>query len=251
MAVVVTRPVQEAQRWAAQLRERGFDPVVLPLIAIGPAPDAQALAMAAAHADDCAAVMFVSAHAVAGFFGAAPAFACARAWAPGPATRQALLEAGVPPERIDAPAEDAAQFDSESLWQQVAGQLRAGDRLLVVRGADAGGSSAGREWLAQQAAAAGAEVAYVAAYRRGLPAWSDAQARQAARAAGDGSWWLFSSSEGARNLATLLPRQDWSRARAVATHPRIVQSVRALGFADVVASRPAIEDVVASIESAR
>jgi uroporphyrinogen-III synthase len=35
----------------------------------------------------------------------------------------------------------------------------------------------------------------------------------------------------------------------VATHPRIVQSVRALGFASVIPSRPAIEDVVASIES--
>jgi uroporphyrinogen-III synthase len=249
VAVVVTRPAQEALRWAAQLRDRGFDPLVLPLIAIAPSPDLQALSQAAAQADDHAAVMFVSAHAVAGFFAAAPTFSRGRAWAPGPATRQALLEAGVPPERIDAPGADAEQFDSESLWQQVAGQLRAGDRLLVVRGGDAASGGAGREWLAQQAAAVGATVHYVAAYRRQLPAWSDAEVQQATRAAGDGSCWLFSSSEGARNLATLLPRQDWSRARAVATHPRIVQSVRALGFASVIASRPAIEDVVASIES--
>ena len=251
MSVVVTRTAQDALRWAAQLREKGFDPLVLPLIAIGPAPDRQALSQTAARADDYAAVMFVSAHAVAGFFAAAPAFSRGRAWAPGPGTRQALLEAGVAPERIDAPAADAAQFDSESLWGQVAGQLRAGDRLLVVRGADAGGNGAGREWLAQQAAGAGATVDHVTAYRRELPAWSEAEVKLAARAAGDGSWWLFSSSEGARNLATLLPRQDWSPARAVATHPRIVQSVRALGFGTVIASRPAFEDVLASIESAR
>lgn len=251
MAVVVTRPAQDALRWAARLRERGFEPVVLPLIDIGPAPDAQALQRAAAQADDHAAVMFVSAHAVQGFFDAAPTFARARAWAPGPATREALLAAGVAPARIDAPAADAGQFDSESLWEQVAGQLRPGDRLLVVRGADAAGRSQGREWLAQQAAAAGARVDHVAAYRRELPAWSDAEVQRASRAAGDGSWWLFSSSEAARNLATLLPAQDWSRARAVATHPRIVQSVRALGFATVLASRPAFEDVVASIESGR
>ncbi|MCC2632989.1 MAG: Hydroxymethylbilane hydrolyase (cyclizing), partial [Ramlibacter sp.] len=137
MAVVVTRPAQDALRWADQLRGRGFEPLVLPLIAIGPAPDAQALQQAAAQADDHAAVMFVSANAVQGFFAAAPAFARARAWAPGPATRDALLAAGVAPARIDAPAADAGQFDSESLWEQVAGQLRPGDRLLVVRGADA------------------------------------------------------------------------------------------------------------------
>lgn len=250
MAVVVTRPAQEGLRWATQLRERGFEPLVLPLIAIAPAPDPQALSRAAARADEHAAVMFVSANAVQGFFAAAPAFSRARAWAPGPATRQALLEAGVPPGRIDAPAAEAEQFDSESLWQQVSGQLHAGDRLLVVRGADAAGGSAGREWLAQQAAAAGARVDHVAAYRRELPAWSESEVQQATRAAGDGSWWLFSSSEGARNLAMLLPPQDWSRARAVATHPRIVQSVRALGFGGVIASRPAFEDVVASIESA-
>ncbi|MEJ5991004.1 uroporphyrinogen-III synthase [Ramlibacter sp. PS3R-8] len=249
MPVVVTRPAQDALRWAAQLRERGFDPVVLPLIAIGPAPDLQALRKVAAQADEHAAVMFVSAHAVQGFFAAAPAFSKGRAWAPGPATREALLAAGVASARIDAPAHDAGQFDSESLWQQVAGQLRPGDRLLVVRGADTEGRSQGREWLAQQAAAAGARVAHVAAYRRELPTWSDADVQQGIRAAADGSWWLFSSSEAARNLATLLPRQDWSRARAVATHPRIVQSVRALGFATVLASRPAFEDVVASIES--
>jgi uroporphyrinogen-III synthase len=250
VAVVVTRPAQDALHWAAQLRERGFEPLVLPLIAIGPAPDLQALSQAAAQADGHAAVLFVSAHAVQGFFAARGPLARARAWAPGPGTRQALLQAGVAPERIDAPAEDAGQFDSESLWRQVAGQLRAGDRLLVVRGADAGGASVGREWLAQQAVAAGARVDHVAAYRRELPAWTDAEVQQATRAAGDGSWWLFSSSEAARNLATLLPRQDWSRARAVATHPRIVQSVQALGFATVIASRAAFEDVVASIESA-
>jgi uroporphyrinogen-III synthase len=129
--------------------------------------------------------------------------------------------------------------------------LRPGARLLVVRGADATGRSQGREWLAQQAEAAGAHVEYVAAYRRELPDWSDADRGRARQAAADASWWLFSSSEAARNLATLMPRQDWSRARAVATHPRIAESVSQLGFGRVVASRPALDDVVASIESAR
>ena len=251
MAVVLTRPQPEAERWAARLRERGIPSLVLPLIAIGPAPDAQALRHAAAQADAYDAVMFVSANAVQGFFATAPVFARVRAWAPGPATRDALRAAGVAAERIDTPAADAPQFDSESLWQQVQGQLRAGGRLLLVRGGDAQGRSQGRDWLAQQLAARGAQVDTVLAYVRQPPAWDGEQRAAAVRAAQDGSLWLFSSSEAAGNLRALLPGQDWSRARAVATHPRIAEAVQTLGFGTVDASRPDFEHVVASIESRR
>ena len=162
MAVVLTRPSQEAQRWAARLREHGHEPLVLPLLAIAGPPDPGVLQRAAADADHYAAVMFVSANAVQGFFACKPPFARARAWAPGPATGEALRSAGVPAERIDAPAADAGQFDSESLWEQVDGQLHAGDRLLLVRGADGEGRSQGRDWLAQQLAARGVAVDTVA-----------------------------------------------------------------------------------------
>lgn len=249
MAVVVTRPAQEALRWADDLRARGLAPLVLPLIAIGPPPDADALRAAAGRADQYQAVMFVSTNAVHGFLAAGGTLARARAWAPGPATRDALLAAGVGPDRIDAPGADAAQFDSEALWQRVGAQLGPGARLLVVRGADAQGRSHGRDWLTQQAEAAGASVDHVSAYRRQLPAWSEAERAAARQAAEDGSCWIFSSSEAAANLRALLPAQDWSKARAVATHPRIAQAVRALGFGRVDTVRPGLAEVVASIES--
>ena len=251
MAVVVTRPQPEAARWAARLRERGLQAIVLPLLAIGSPPDAEPLRRAASAASEYRAVMFVSANAVQGFFALRPDFAGPRAWAPGPATHDALLAAGVPAARIDARAQDAGQFDSESLWQQVGDQLQAGDRLLLVRGADAQGRSQGREWLAQQLAARGVVVDTVVAYCRALPAWSKEEHAQAAHCAVDASLWLFSSSEAAGNLAQLLPQQDWSRARALATHPRIAEAVRALGFASVDACRPGYEEVLASIESHR
>lgn len=249
MAVVVTRPRPEALRWAADLRARGLQPLVLPLIAIGPAPDPQALRAAAARADDCAAVMFVSPNAVQGFLQAGGTLTRARAWAPGPGTRDALLTAGIAAERIDAPGPEAAQFDSEALWQRVHGQLGPGRTLLVVRGADAQGRSQGRDWLTQQAEAAGARVEHVSAYRRQPPAWTHDERAAARGAAQDGSCWLFSSSEAAANLRALLPDQDWSRSRAVATHPRIAEAVRALGFARVDTVRPGLAEVVASIES--
>ena len=251
MAVVVTRPQPEATRWAARLREVGVAAIELPLLAIVPPLDAGPVRAVAASLHAYRAVMFVSANAVQGFFAIASGWTGARAWAPGPATSEALHAAGVPAACIDAPAHDAAQFDSESLWQQVHGQLNAGDRLLLVRGADAEGRSQGREWLAAQLAARGVRVDTVAAYRRTVPTWREDERALARRCATDGSVWLFSSSEAAAHLAQLAPGQDWSGARAVATHPRIQEAVRALGFAVVQASRPAFDDVVASIKSQR
>lgn len=253
MRVVVTRPAQEAQRWLEQLRARGHDAIALPLIAIGPAPDSDALLRARRRLPDYAAAMFVSANAVQGWMAPGPLpwpLGQPRAWAPGPGTRDALLAAGVPAAAIDAPAADAGQFDSETLWAQVRGQLRDGQRLLLVRGAGADGRSAGREWLSQQLEAAGVQVDAVTAYVRSVPAWTPAQRALAQQAASDGAVWLFSSSEAAGNLARLLPPQDWQAARAVATHPRIAQAVRELGFGAVRESRPSLTEVLASIESA-
>jgi len=253
MKVIVTRPAREAAPWAERLREHGHEALVLPLLAITPAPDVESLRDAWQTLARYGAVMFVSANAVQGFFAAGSSWPAdgPRAWAPGPATGESLREAGVPADQIDSPAADAAQFDSESLWAEVRGQLAPGSRLLLVRGAAGEGRSQGREWLSQQLAAGGVGVDEVLAYARGVPAWTAAETAAARAAAGDGACWLFSSSEAARNLAQLLPGQDWSAARALATHPRIAQAVRALGFGYVQQCRPGLSDVVASIESTR
>jgi len=263
--VIVTRPAREAARWVEQLHARGLAAAALPLIAIGActAPAAQAaLDRARAQLDRYRAAMFVSGNAVDYFFGQkehpaqdliAPLATKTRAWAPGPGTVQALLRAGVPRERIDSPAPDAPQFDSEALWQQVAPQVRAGDCILIVRGAAAGaapGPGQGRDWLAHQIAQAGAQTDFVVAYTRGSVQFTPEQTALAQAAAGDGSWWLLSSSEALTHLASALPGLALQAARALATHPRIAQAARAAGFGQVRECRPALDDVVASIESA-
>lgn len=245
MRVLVTRPLRDAQRWAQALATRGLDAAVLPLIDIVPVDDAPLAQALTAYR----AVMFVSGNAVSHFLTGAHLPFPSRAWAPGPGTRDALLDAGVDASLIDAPADDAAQFDSESLWQRVGDQVRPGDRVLVVRGRDPQGRNAGRDWLARQIEAAGAQVEFVAVYERRVPRWDTAQQALALRSASDGSVWLFSSSEAVANLHSLLPAQSWQQARAVATHPRIAQAARDAGFAVVCESRPALADVVASIES--
>jgi uroporphyrinogen-III synthase len=254
MRVIVTRPAHDAALWVQTLREHRIDALALPLLTIGPAPDSQALAEAWQAVQRYRAVMFVSANAVQGFFAyhAARAWpADVRAWAPGPGTREALLAVGVQSQAIDAPSPDAPQFDSEALWQQVGGQLRAGDRLLLVQGADAHGRGQGRDWIAQQLQAAGATVDAVVAYARLAPCWDAEQLASGRQAAADGSLWLFSSSQAVAQLDHLLPGVDWSAAKALATHPRIAQAARSLGFGEVRETRPGLADVVASIESAR
>jgi uroporphyrinogen-III synthase len=251
--VVLTRPAQEAGRWADALRARGHEVLELPLIEIAPAPDAKAARQAWEGLDRYDAAMFVSASAVQHFRALAPAVswpAETRAWSTGPGTAHALAAAGVPAGQIDTPPPDAAQFDSEALWARVASQVRPASRVLVVRGAGPDGQVAGRDWLAQRLAEAGASVDTVVAYQRRRPDWSDVQRAQATAAA-DGAVWLLSSSEAVGHLAALLPGVAWARARAIATHERIAQAARDAGFGVVVASRPAVDAVVAALESIR
>lgn len=261
MRVIVTRPEREALQWVASLQARGIDAQALPLIAITPPADTDALEAARTCVTDYHAIMVVSSNAAQHFFNQKTALELTtqalaaiktRVWSPGPGTARALQALGVHAARIDIPALDAAQFDSESLWAEVHGQIGPGSRVLIVRGTEAGAAQqgTGRDWLAQQIQAAGGQVDFVVAYTRGAPDWNAAQQAQARAAAVDGSLWLLSSSQAVDNLRAALGGQDWCQARALATHPRIAQAAQAAGFGSVRECRPALDDVAASIESA-
>ena len=262
--VIVTRPEREAQAWVHDLAAAGLDAQALPLMDIRPVADTSALQTAWQHLGDYAAVMFVSANAVQGFFAARPASAQSfgvadaiktRAWATGPGTAAALQGAGMALACVDSPESDAAQFDSEALWGRVGATLQRGARVLIVRGSDGPKSQAaegvGRDWLAKQIVEAGALVDKVVSYQRVRPVLDAAQMQLAREAAADGSVWLFSSSEALAHLRASLPAQDWRGARAVATHARIAEAVRQAGFGRVVESRPALDYILGSIESMR
>ena len=277
--VLVTRPLHDAKPWVDAFRARGLLAEALPLIGIGPCTDpvahqallkARQLALKPGH---YRAVMFVSGNAVQYFFAQdqTPALDAeallapdTRAWTPGPGTERALLEAGLASLQIDGPSPDAAQFESEALWQNVHGQVRPGDRVLIVRGTSPATApvvgnagmpipstqGAGRDWLAARLREAGAEVELLAVYERQLPPWTAQQLDLARQAASDGSLWLFSSSEAVANLQQLLPQQQWHSGLALTTHERIASKALSAGFGRVLHSRPSLDDVVASIESA-
>jgi uroporphyrinogen-III synthase len=248
--VIVTRPAGEAERWVESLRAAGFDAFALPLIEIAPLDDSAPLDAAWRRIAGYDALMFVSAAAATHFFRAASPDAAAhcRCWATGPGTVRGLREAGVPAASIDAPSADAAQFDSEALWRLVRPRVRAGMRVLIVRGGDASGQPAGRQWLAREIAEAGGFCDEVAAYRRLAPS-PGPEARHVLEASADGSAiWLFSASEAVANLRALAAI-DWRAASAVVTHERIGQAARAAGFGRVRVSRPDLPSLIASIES--
>lgn len=268
--LIVTRPADEAATWVARLCEQGWPAQSLPLIQITEPrqPDAAArLHQLRTQWPQFDALMFVSGAAVQHFFAVehlptATEHTRTRFWAPGPGTARGLVQAlarvGLGADRIDAPPPDAAQFDSEALWPVVAPQLRPGSRVLIVRGvsvsaaaeataAPAGGN--GRDWLIRQCEQAGAQVQTVVAYERHAPDVSDALRTRLNLARGAGSVWLLSSSEALDHLLAADPAADWSAADALVTHPRIAERAQRAGFGHVVQTRPALPDVLRTLES--
>jgi uroporphyrinogen-III synthase len=270
MRVIVTRPGPQAGKWVNALRKAGLDALSLPLIEIAGPPDPQAVRAAWQRLNSFDALMFVSANAVEHFFahrpeGLGPPQTAARVgprlFVTGPGSVAALLRAGAQQASIDAPDAAASQFDSEALWQVVQPQVQPGWRVLIVRGNTDGSSDGegaedsgaakglGRDWFAARLLERGAEVEFLVAYARRAPILGANALALVQVAAGDGSIWLFSSSEAVSNLVALAAGQSWSRARAVATHPRIAQAARDAGFGVVCESRPSELDLLASIES--
>jgi uroporphyrinogen-III synthase len=252
--VIVTRPEREAQSWATALQAQGVRADILPLIQIAPLPDVAALRAAWQQLPRYGAVMFVSANAVRFFMAERPdgldLRAC-RAWSTGPGTQAALLAAGWPTDQIDSPDAHSGQFDSEALWALVAERvpLVAPASVLIVRGADAQGRMAGRDWLAQQLAQAGVQVHQTVAYVRQPPVLSPRQQLRATQAMTDGSWWLFSSSEAAQHLLQACPGLTVGQAKALATHPRIAQRLQQWGWGRVETVPAGLKAQAVSIKS--
>lgn len=231
MRIVVTRPADQAQALVTELQRRGAAAVALPLIDILPADDVQPLQQAWRELPQLACVMFVSANAVGHFMTHKPPGlswpALVLAASTGPGTSAALRAAGISSPVLVEPAGEV--FDSEALWLQLKARPWARTQVMVVRGDE------GRDWLAEQWRAAGAQVRFVTAYRRQLPTL-DSSARAVlheALARPAEHLWMFSSSQALANLRMLAPAADWSASRAVASHARIADAANRLGFGEI------------------
>ncbi len=63
--------------------------------------------------------------------------------------------------------------------------------------------------------------------------------------------WMFSSSEAIDHLQALAPGADWRAGRAVASHPRIAERARALGFGSVALVSPTAVSVANAVSHQR
>lgn len=255
--VILTRPSSDNQAWAEGLQHAGFTVHVWPLIDIAAFNPHPPLADTLSHQPAYQAIMFVSRNAVKHAMASlseAVDWQKTRCWVTGPGSRQALLAAGVPVQAIDAPDDSAAQYDTEALWQVVGPHLKQDQPVLILRGSEAEHSDAssegvGRDWLMRQLQAAGVQVHARAVYQRQCPIWGEQERMQARQAAVDGSVWVFSSSQAVAHLHKLLPALQWTAAKALATHERIAQAARQIGFTQVQVCKPALSALLASLES--
>ena len=251
LTLLVTRPAPQATAWVDKLRDKGLQAEALPLIAIEPITDTMVLRDAWHLLPQRDLAMFVSPNAVTGFFAARPA---ARTWpralraaATGPGTVEALVAAGVPQALCVAPR--AAPFDSTALWAVLQHEDWTGRTALIIRG------DGGRDEFAQALRAGGAKIAFVQAYQRHAPVWSDDE-RTLALSAIDAPGqhvWLLSSAEAIDHLLVLVtalrPGTEWRHSIAVASHPRIAQRARRAGFGRVLEAPPVVDAVLSAVGS--
>lgn len=254
--VVITRPRQQAAPLAEAVAALGRTAVVLPLLEIAPLADPAPLRRVLSGLGQYALAAFVSPNAIDAAFGHLNAWPAEVAIAVvGASSRAALARHGVDEGavRIVSPL-DPACSDSEHLIEALDAALGLdslrGRRVLVVRG------DGGRELLPDALRAAGAEVETVTAYRRALPALSPALAAQLAALLGGANDWIITSSEALRGLVDLAGRldprisvADLQRQRLIVPHPRIAETARALGFAQVALSGSGDERLLAALQS--
>ena len=252
LRLLVTRPQPQADAWVARLRAHRIDAHALPLLTIGAVVDPAALRAAWCELSCYALVMFVSPNAVSHFFAARPGAAAGCAWpagtraaVTGPGSLSSLHAAGVPPAQCVAPPPDAAQFDTNALWEQLRGETWTDRRALVLRG------DGGRDEFAQHLRRAGASVQFLQAYRRGPATLGTAERRLLDSALAQPLrhvWWL-SSAEAVGYLPQLAPGAHWGASCALASHPRIAARARDIGFGRVFDAPPTLDAVLAAIDS--
>ena len=223
LKVLVTRPRDQADGLAQAIVQAGGIPLLFPLLDIAPVEDAAVLQRQVSHLARCDLAIFISPNAVK--FGMAAIATSGLALdmkvaTVGQGSAKALRAAGV--SEVIAPAE---RFDSEGLLALPELQRIAGWRVMIFRG------DGGRELLGDTLKARGAEVEYVACYRRGRPQDNAGELLQAQPDA-----ITVTSSEALGYLWQMLDTEALSVLRDTplfVPHPRIAELARSQGWTEV------------------
>jgi uroporphyrinogen-III synthase len=204
LAVIVTRPARQAERFMALLREHGATAIAFPTLAIEPvALDDAQIRAGALDAFDW--VIYTSANAVEQSIRQLGRPGKSRVGAIGRATARALADAGI---TANAVPEPGSASDSEGLLAHPGLAGTAGQRVLIVKGVG------GRDALRAGLAARGAEVSTAEVYRRIRPAPSTKVLGELGRAKEAGAVVAtVTSSEVLESLLQMAPgeRYPWLR----------------------------------------
>ncbi len=242
--VVVTRPRAQADALAAAIVAAGGEPLIFPLLEIGPAPDARPLQEALAHLDDYSLAIFISPNAV---DYSVPALLGQRCWptalipaAVGQGTVRALSALGV-----NGTVAPTTRFDSEALLElpELQADRVAGRKVVIFRG------DGGRELLADTLRERGAGVDCVPCYSRSAPAGGAAPLLARWRE-GRLDALTVSSSEGLRYLVDMLDAEglaQLARTPVFVPHARIAENAAALGLGRVILTGPADAGIIAGL----
>lgn len=236
--VAITRPIDQAHNLVKLIQGEGGQPILFPLLAIAPLDDTHAFQSTLDHLQDCDWAIFISSNAVQrgmpDLLHRYPRLPAKLHFAAiGPTTAAELKNHGIA--QVLTPQQ---RFDSESLLALPEMQNVRGQRILIFRGVG------GRELLAEQLQARGAEVRFAECYRRVNPQ----------RDAGDLSrlWQnkqlhalVVTSSEALRNLVGLADDAEWLHGTPVfVNHARIGELAQRHGLHAVVAGTPGDEGML-------
>lgn len=246
--ILIPRPAEQAQETASAVRERAAEPLVAPAIAIGPAPDPEALVRAVRELRSYDWVVFTSANGVERFFEVldelgldARAFGQARIAVIGPRTGAAVRLRGLRPDLT------AREYVAESLAEDLlaaAPQGRLG-RVLLAR------AKVARDVLPERLREAGVEVTVVSAYETHPVAGAEAE-RLGALVDREADVVLFTSSSMVSSLVEALgPNASERLDRLIVgcIGPITADTARAHGLrVDVVAEQYTVDALLDALE---
>lgn len=242
--IVITRPRQQAQTLADLVRGAGGHPILFPLLEIVSITDCSLFDSTIDRLEQFDWAIFISSNAVEHGM---PRLLARRSLPPGlrfaaigPMTAAALAQYGVA-----YTLTPQGRFDSESLLALPEIANMQGQRCLIFRG------QGGRDLLANELTARGAQVSFAECYRRVNPShhlnqlhplWQNGQLNAM----------VVTSSEALRNLLDLFaatpPEQNWlKKIPLFVNHPRIAEAATQQGLQAVVAEAPGDPGMLATL----
>ena len=237
--IVITRPIGQAGKLSALIKESGGEPVLFPLIEIAPLDDYQHFKQSILDLACFDWAIFISSNAVQNgmpFVSQLSLPASLKFAAIGPSTAAELATFGIQNTLIPQ-----GRFDSESLLALPEMLAIKGQRVMIFRGVG------GREVLADTLKSRGAEVRFAECYQRinpqmDLSALTVLDAQNALDAI------VITSSEAMRHLLSMANNQTWLRTLKICVnHARIAEEPTQLGLNVHIAAAPGDEAMLACL----